>query len=125
MSLAPSEPAMPMLIVMLSLPGARLIAIGRRLDALAQAFGDREGKRHIGVGHDDDEFLAAIAAGQIDAADIGGDAVGEFLEHFVADVVAVAVIDRLEVVDVENEEGERLARAAGRLDSRLSRWRDM
>ena len=111
------EPAMPMVMVMLSLPGARLMTNGvvsmlwRRRSAIVIGEGD------VGIGHHHHEFLAAIAAGQIDAAHIGGDAAGEFLQHFVADVVAVGVVDRLEVVDVHDDEGERLARSSWRLRS--------
>jgi hypothetical protein len=40
-----------------------------------------------------------------DAVDDGGDAVGQRLQQLVADLVAVLVVDELEVVDVDEEQG--------------------
>jgi hypothetical protein len=63
----------------------------------------------LGVGHDDRELLAAVAARQVDGPDVGGQAHGELAQHLVADVVAEAVVDLLEVVDVDHQ-GRRPAR---------------
>ena len=97
----------------------------RGLDRLAQPLGDGAGKGHVGVGHHHHEFLAAIAAGQVDAAHIGGDAGGEFLQHLVADVMAIGVVDLLEEIDVHDDEGERAAVLLGAVQTRVSRWRLM
>ncbi len=102
---------MPIEIVTLSVPGSRLMTEGIGLDRFAQTLGDGIGEGDVGIGHDDHEFLAAIAAGQIDAAHIGRNPAGEFAQHLVADVVAMGVVDRLEEVDVHDQEGERLAGA--------------
>ena len=56
----------------------------------------------VGIGQQHDEFLAAVTAGEIDAADRLADAHGEFAQHVVAGVVAEAVVDRLEVIDVDD-----------------------
>ena len=64
------------------------------------------------------EFLAAVAAGEIDVADRLADAQREFAQHVVAGVVAVAVVDRLEVVDVEHQHRDRLAARGRLLDQR-------
>jgi len=69
---------MPIEIVRLRMLGALLMRNGVVSDALAQPFGYRIGELDIGVRHHHHEFLAAIAAGQIDAAHIGGDTAGEF-----------------------------------------------
>ncbi len=67
-------------------------ALGHRhADALGNALGLPE----IGIGHQHHELLAAEAAGEIDAADVAPQALREFLEHRVADIVAVIVVDRL------------------------------
>ena len=44
--------------------------------------------------------------------------IGELAQHVVAGVVAVAVVDRLEVVDVEHQHGQRLAARGRLLDQR-------
>ena len=79
----------------------------------ADPLGDPLGVLDGGVGHHDHEFLAAIAARQVDGADIGSQAHRELAQHLVADVVAVAVVDLLEVVDVDQQAGHRVA-AVGR-----------
>ena len=79
----------------------------------ADTLGDPLGVLDGGVGHHDHELLAAIAARQIDGADIGSQAHSKLSQHLVADVVAVAVVDLLEVVDVDQQAGDRVA-AVGR-----------
>ena len=96
-------------MVRLSALGGAADAERRGFDGVAQPLRHRIGKGDIGVGHHHHEFLAAIAAGQIDAAHIGGDAAGEFLQHLVADVMAMGVVDRLEIIDVHDHESQRLA----------------
>jgi hypothetical protein len=77
------------------------------LDLLTQAF------RHLcgylrgnwrRVRHDDDELLAAIAAGQIHAAHIVAQPPGKFAQHIVAGIVAMGVVDVLEAVDVGDQQ---------------------
>ena len=82
----------------------------------------RLGVRQAGVRHDHHELLAAVAARQVDGAHIGGQPHGELAQHLVADVVAEAVVDLLEVVDVDHQRRHRLAaRARARL-TRAPSW---
>ena len=78
-------------------------------DAPPHPLRDLAGDVQVGLRHHDDEFLAAVAARQIDATDRLADAHREFAQHVVAGVVAVAVVDRLEEVDVEHHHRQRLA----------------
>ncbi len=66
-----------------------LTANGFAGDRAAQALGDHAGDVQVGLRHHDHEFLAAIAAGEIDAADRLADAHREFAQHVVAGVVAI------------------------------------
>jgi hypothetical protein len=63
-------------------------------------------KRHgfVGVGENDDELLASGPARQIEIAQAFPQPSSEFLQHPVADVMAVIVVDRLEVIDVDHEQ---------------------
>ena len=74
----------------------------RELEPAVELFGVREG----GLGEDDRELVAADAAGDVGAADDRADALGELRQDGVAGQVADALVDRLEVVDVEHDEGE-------------------
>ena len=78
----------------------------------------------FGCGQDDDEFFAADAAGHVDIADILADARGEFLEHAVADIMAMGIIDGLEVIDVEGKHRKRLAAIDGMFDQ-VAIWLSM
>ena len=97
--------------------GRELVAQpGRRerdaLDGGADALGDAGGAAGIGIRQEDAELLAAHAPDQVDVAH--GLAQGARDEHqrLVAAVVAEAVVDVLEMVDVDDEQrplGRRLA----------------
>ena len=63
-------------------------------DRAAQPLGHHAGDMQVGLGHHDDEFLATIAAGEIDAADRFADPHREFPQHVVAGIVAVVIVDR-------------------------------
>src|SRR4051812_20150947 len=81
----------------------------RRLDRRAHALGHQSGSIHMGAGQNHQEFLAAEAPEDVDAAQpLAGD-VRQFLQHRIAGGVAERVVDRLEVVDIEKADGERLA----------------
>ena len=57
------------------------------------------------VGRIDAEFLAAVAAGNVRFRVTGFDQhFGHLAEHFVADLVAVRVVELLEEVDVQEHE---------------------
>ena len=109
---------MPIEIVTSRLRAPCWIANGSRGDAPAQPFGHHGRDRHVGFRHDDDEFLAAVAAGEIDAADRLADAQRELAQHVVAGVVAVRVVDRLEIIDIDHQHRDRLAARGRLLDQR-------
>ena len=76
---------------------------GRRGDTLPQPLADEIGLGEVRIRHDHDELLAAEAAGQIDAANIASQAHGEFPQHRIARVMPMAVVDRLEMIDVKHQ----------------------
>src|SRR6185295_13652311 len=57
----------------------------------------------------DHEFLAAIARGDVAAADRAADASRDLLQDFVTGEMPMPVVDALEVVDVDHEARERTA----------------
>src|SRR5689334_21862557 len=84
-----------------------------RLDLRANALGRHQ--RLVG-GHfrlQHEELLAAEARDQVDGAHAREQQRGERLQARVPREVPVAVVDRLEMVDVDHEERERRARALG------------
>jgi hypothetical protein len=66
---------------------------------------------------DDHKFVAGDAGNGVDGADVGTQAVGDFTQDAVADLVAVAVVDALEVVDVA-EDDAHLATGPGAFGQR-------
>jgi hypothetical protein len=97
--------------------------VGSKLEAMV---GDGEanaldgGDRGIGVeaGKDEHELFATDAAGNVGFANHGAQEYRKFAEHRVAAGVAVAVVEELEEVEVENDDGEVVAgaRVTGELD---------
>ncbi|MNN66579.1 hypothetical protein D3C81_1821640 [compost metagenome] len=78
------------------------------LGAQAQALGGQAGALQTGTGQQHDEFLAAGATQHIVAARALAHQVGKVANGLVADFVSVVVVDLLEVVDVEGQNGEGL-----------------
>src|SRR3546814_13122128 len=76
----------------------------------AHAVGNGDGDLGIDVRHHDDEFLAAVARHQVDVAHAPRYPLGQLDQHLVAALVAVAVVDALELVDVEHQHRDRLHR---------------
>ncbi|MNY46095.1 hypothetical protein D3C86_1812440 [compost metagenome] len=73
----------------------------------AKAFGQRDGLLQHGVGHQHGEFLAPQAQQDIAvAAEHLAHAFGEGLQAEVAGAVAVLVVDRLEVIDIQQHQGQ-------------------
>jgi hypothetical protein len=97
------------------LPSA-LAAEGGPVGGQAQLLGDRQAALQVGLGQDEHELPAAVAGEGVDVADAAGDPSGELDQHLVAPLVPEPVVDRLEVVDVQHEQGEDPAEAAGALD---------
>src|SRR5258708_21088508 len=67
----------------------------------------------VALGQKQEKDPPGIAAGEIDAADRLAHPDREFAQHVVAGIVAVSVVDRLEEIDVEHHQRERLAAGRG------------
>ena len=71
---------------------------------LAHRFEVRDCVIAVAIGEQDGELLPAIAVRPTAAAD-GGEAAGDQAQHLVADVMAVGVVEGLDVVDVDHGDG--------------------
>jgi hypothetical protein len=69
----------------------------------------------VGLGQQDDELLSAVARDHVAGPDAGEQPPGHLLEHRVADGVAEAVVDPLEVVGVQDDDRQRPPRAPATL----------
>jgi hypothetical protein len=76
-------------------------------DAATQSLGEHGARVLARVGQQHDELLAAVAVAATGVADEHGQDGPEGAEHGVAGPVAVAVVDRLEVVEVGDDQGGR------------------
>ena len=94
-------------------------SIGRPLDSGAQPLRRAQGARLVGVGQDRDELVAAPAGQLIARAHPGGQPARDLDQHLVARLVAVGVVDRLEVVDVDVHQREQSAVAHAQRDLAL------
>ena len=82
-------------------PGDRDLRDRRR----APARRPRAALRAVDAGEDQGELLPAQAGDDVALADDGAQALGDRAEDLVALAVAVGVVDRLEVVEVERDDG--------------------
>ena len=100
--------------------GARLDAgnIGQ-VDGCTDAFGDSRSDADVGIAQQDAEFLATNAPDRIAAAHDGTQFLGDELDRFVAGIVSVGVVDRLEMVGIDDEQGG----AASVLDASVEKAR--
>ena len=71
---------------------------------MPQALRHGAGNGDIGIGHDDDEFLATEPRHRIKAAQIATDPIGQFLKHGIACRMAIGIVDTLEEVDIEHDQ---------------------
>ena len=92
-------------------------------DRQAEPVGDDRRAAEICLGHHDDKFLATQAADQIDAAHIVQRALGELAQYIVAREMPIAVVDLLEMVDVEHHDSGRGA-AFGKPRHQLGHMRE-
>ena len=81
-------------------------------EALAQALGDAGAVLDVDRRQHDEELLAAQPVGELERAQLAAQRRGDLAQHRVAARVAVLVVDALEVVDVEDDERDRLAAQA-------------
>ena len=65
------------------------------------------------VGKHQQEFLAAVAAEPVDAADVGEHGDGECPQHLVAGRVAIGVVDALEPVEIDQRDRAGASCAVG------------
>ena len=79
-------------------PSTTRVAAAKRT---ADLLGDRQRALARGVVQKCRELFAAQAAEQVDAAQAAARHFGEDLQHAVADGVAVAVVDRFEIIEIE------------------------
>jgi hypothetical protein len=66
-----------------------------------------------GAGEQDDELVAAVAGDDVVVAQLAAQGIGHDPQPFVAGLVALVIVDGLEVVEIEQQAGERRAGAAG------------
>ena len=110
-----SPPAIPIEIVTdrFALPStAKRCALDERPELLAQ----RRAFLDVGLGQDQHELLAAVAADHVAGPEVRGDRLGDPAQDDVARGVAVGVVDGLEVVDVDEGDRERSLVAGSALD---------
>ena len=86
---------------------------GGRLEPGADPLGQLERAGKVGLGQDQRELLAAIASREVDVPDPRTEDLADGPQNGVARRVAVAVVDGLEVVQVQEHERERVADAVG------------
>ena len=84
-------------------------------DAPAHALGRLQGLVGVGLGQDHGELLAADPGHQLARPRLGREHVRGVLEHPVAHLVAVHVVDALEVVEVHQHQRQAALAAAGAL----------
>src|SRR6266700_7530628 len=92
----------------------------RVLDRLAQCLEVRQALLRGLAGEDEGEFLTAVAVRLAPAADLG-ELRRDHLQHLVADVVSVLVVDPLEVIHVDHRDAVLPAHAQDRLVQRPPR----
>ena len=85
----------------------------RLLDELAHLVGEGERVGAVDLGQHDGELLAAVARQDVLAPDLALDDRRQLLEHVVAGEVAEAVVDRLEAIDVEQDQRQLATIALG------------
>ncbi len=73
-------------------------------DLFVTTLGNAQRRVLVAVEQDHREFVAADAEQLLTPPQHRTDAAGDHLEHLVTDAVTVGVVDRLEVVDVEQRE---------------------
>ncbi len=86
---------------------------GTRFQPLGQASRAPERIPRVARRHDHGELFAADAADDVARAHERARELGQAHEDLVADRVAADVVDALELVDVEHQQGDRIAGAAG------------
>ena len=71
------------------------------------------GVLHVGLRHQDDEFVSAVTGNDIGTAAIGFEDVADTLENEIAFQVAVKIVDELEAVEVHQDQSKGAAGSRG------------
>ena len=82
-------------------------AQGDGLDRLAQAFGQGMGFAKGGFRQQQEKLFTAPACAQVAGAAAACQQAGHRLQGLVAEVVAILVVEALEVIEVEHDQGQR------------------
>src|SRR3990167_252974 len=90
-----------------------------------QVLDTQAGQGRLAAGKERGELFAANTPEQVATAQRGSTAVGQTLQDLVAHLVTVAVIDQLEVVQVDQQKGQRAAEFAGLLELALGALEEM
>ena len=93
-----------------------LTAYGLGSNLATQSFGEQERIGAAGIGEEHRELVSSLPRYQLEAAHRALEHMGHQLNRVVAGVVAVPVVDRFQVIEVEREQRERLAVATRSLD---------
>ena len=83
------------------------MVVGDALDRVRGAAGDPRGRVGVGTGEDERELVAADAEGRVGRAARGRDGAGGRAQGPVARRVAAEVVDRLEAVEIEDDDRQR------------------
>ena len=83
---------------------------------VAETFGEVDNVGPLGEGEDDDELFTAVARYEIGFSRILTKEVGHGAEHIIPGGMAVCIVVLLEMIDVEEDEGEREVVAGGALE---------
>src|SRR5213593_883601 len=91
----------------------RLVSVGAVPDLGEHPLGHGARGVQVPFRDDDAELIAAVADHDVGLTAVALDEVGEMSEDAVTDAMAVVVVDHLEVVEVEHDQGKRCLAAGG------------
>ena len=77
-----------------------------------ELLGDGRGGVGVGLGQHDQELLAPVAAGRVDGADVRREECAHMAQHRVAGGMAMGVVEALEVVEVGQDDRQRVPEPA-------------
>src|SRR5512139_1156218 len=87
------------------------------LEGRAAVLGDRSDPFEIGLGREDREFLAPVSTDDVDSSlRRRREHLPDVTERLVADVMPIPIVDRLEVIDVDQHETGRRPESGGTRD---------
>lgn len=85
-------------------------------DGAPNPFGNRIGVATVGLGEHHDELLPSITRHMVSRSDVFSNDPGHLLEHFVARRVAKTVIEGLETVHIDQDDGKGLLMVLGLIE---------